>query len=116
MNHALKELSSCYDFGSLESGLRALCSGFGPVSRMDVLPMVDAGKREGVRENAIRRNGSTCVHLRLLIAVVRMRTFRLSASVVYAVPVPVSRREARANLLQQCPYFLGKGLHPRFVD
>ena len=48
MNNALKELSDCGDFGSLESELRALCSGFGPVSRMDVLPMVDAGKRKAV--------------------------------------------------------------------
>lgn len=48
MNQALKDLSSCDDFGSLESGLRALCSGFGPVSRMDILPMVDAGKRKAV--------------------------------------------------------------------
>lgn len=29
-------------------GLRALCSGFGPLSRVDVLPMVDAGKRKAV--------------------------------------------------------------------
>jgi hypothetical protein len=48
MNQALRDLSSCRDFGSLESELRALCSGFGPVSRMDVLPMVDAGKRKAV--------------------------------------------------------------------
>jgi len=48
MNQALKDLSSCGDFGSVESGLRALCSGFGPVSRLDVLPMVDAGKRKAV--------------------------------------------------------------------
>jgi len=48
MNKALKDLSNCGDFGSLESGLRALCSGFGPVSRLDVLPMVDAGKRKAV--------------------------------------------------------------------
>lgn len=48
MNQALRDLSSCGDFGSVESGLRALCSGFGPVSRMDVLPMVDAGKRKAV--------------------------------------------------------------------
>lgn len=48
MNQALKDLSSCGDFGSLESRLRALCSGFGPVSRMDVLPLVDAGKRKAV--------------------------------------------------------------------
>ena len=48
MNQALKDLSSCGDFGGVESGLRALCSGFGPVSRLDVLPMVDAGKRKAV--------------------------------------------------------------------
>jgi len=48
MNKTLKELSNCDDFGSLESQLRALCSGFGPVSRLDVLPMVDAGKRKAV--------------------------------------------------------------------
>jgi hypothetical protein len=48
MNQALRDLSSCGDFGSVESGLRALCSGFGPLSRMDVLPMVDAGKRKAV--------------------------------------------------------------------
>lgn len=48
MNQALRDLSSCGDFGSVESGLRALCSGFGPVSRIDVLPMVDAGKRKAV--------------------------------------------------------------------
>ncbi|MBE0614618.1 MAG: RNA-binding protein [Burkholderiales bacterium] len=48
MNQALRDLSSCCDFGSVESGLRALCSGFGPLSRMDVLPMVDAGKSKVV--------------------------------------------------------------------
>ena len=48
MNQVLRDLSSCGDFGSVESGLRALCSGFGPMSRMDVLPMVDAGKRKVV--------------------------------------------------------------------
>jgi hypothetical protein len=48
MNKALKDLSRCSDFGSLESELRAICSGFGPLSRMDVLPMVDAGKRKSV--------------------------------------------------------------------
>ena len=48
MNQALKDLSHCDDFGSLESALRGLCSGFGPVSRMDVLPMVDAGTRKAV--------------------------------------------------------------------
>ncbi len=48
MNQALKDLSRCDDIGSLESALRALCSGFGPLSRLDVLPMVGAGKRQAV--------------------------------------------------------------------
>ena len=48
MNIALNDLSRCGDFGSLESELRTLCSGFGPVSRLDILPMVDAGKRKAV--------------------------------------------------------------------
>ncbi len=48
MNQALKDLSHCDDFGSLESALRGLCSGFGPVSRLDILPMVDSGKRKAV--------------------------------------------------------------------
>ena len=48
MNKALNELSRCGDFGSLESELRALCAGFGPVSRLDVLPMVDAGIHKAV--------------------------------------------------------------------
>jgi hypothetical protein len=48
MNQALKDLSHCDDIGSVESALRALCSGFGPLSRLDVLPMVGAGKRQAV--------------------------------------------------------------------
>ncbi|MFA5913815.1 MAG: hypothetical protein WC830_09705 [Burkholderiales bacterium] len=48
MNQALKDLSHCNDFGSVEAALRAVCSGFGPLSRLDVLPMVDAGKRQAV--------------------------------------------------------------------
>ncbi len=48
MNQALKDLSHCDDIGSLESALRTLCSGFGPLSRLDVLPMVGAGKRQAV--------------------------------------------------------------------
>lgn len=48
MNQALKELSHCDDIGSLESALRILCSGFGPVSRLDVLPLVGAGKRQAI--------------------------------------------------------------------
>jgi hypothetical protein len=48
MNQALKDLSRCDDIGSLESALRTLCSGFGPLTRLDVLPMVGAGKRQAV--------------------------------------------------------------------
>lgn len=48
MNQALKDLSRCDDIGSVESALRSLCSGFGPLSRLDVLPMVGAGKRQAV--------------------------------------------------------------------
>lgn len=48
MNQALKDLSRCDDIGSLESALRTLCSGFGPLSRLEVLPMVGAGKRQAV--------------------------------------------------------------------
>ncbi len=48
MNPALKDLSHCDDIGSVESALRTLCSGFGPLSRLDVLPMVGAGKRQAV--------------------------------------------------------------------
>jgi hypothetical protein len=48
MNKELKDLSRCDDIGSLESALRTLCSGFGPVSKLDVLPMVGAGKRQAV--------------------------------------------------------------------
>jgi hypothetical protein len=48
MNQALKDLSRCDDIGSLESALRTLCSGVGPLSRLEVLPMVGAGKRQAV--------------------------------------------------------------------
>ena len=48
MNPALKDLSHCDDIGSVESALRTLCSGFGPLSRLDVLPMVGAGRRQAV--------------------------------------------------------------------
>ena len=48
MNQVLKDLSHCDDIGSLESALRVLCSGFGPVSRLDVLPLVGAGKRQAI--------------------------------------------------------------------
>ncbi len=48
MNKALRELSRCEDIGGLESALRTMCTGFGPVSRLDVLPLVGAGKRQAV--------------------------------------------------------------------
>lgn len=48
MNKVLKDLSHCGDIGSLEAELRALCSGFGPITRLDVLPMVGAGKSRAV--------------------------------------------------------------------
>jgi hypothetical protein len=48
MNPALKDFSHCDDIGSVESALRTFCSGFGPLSRLDVLPMVGAGKRQAV--------------------------------------------------------------------
>jgi len=48
MNQALEDLSHCDDIGSLESALRILCSEFGPVSRLDVLPLVGAGKRQAI--------------------------------------------------------------------
>jgi hypothetical protein len=48
MNNALKDLARCGDVGSLESALRALCSEFGSVSQLDILTMIDAGKRQAV--------------------------------------------------------------------
>jgi hypothetical protein len=48
MNNALKDLAQCGDVGSLESALRTLCSEFGSVSRLDILTMIDAGKRQAV--------------------------------------------------------------------
>jgi hypothetical protein len=48
MNNALKDLALCGDAGSLELMLRALCSEFGSVSRLDILTMTDAGKRKAV--------------------------------------------------------------------
>ncbi len=48
MNQALQELSHCGDVRSLESALRAFCSGFGSVSHLDVLSMVGAEKRQAV--------------------------------------------------------------------
>lgn len=48
MNNALKDLAQCGDVLSLESALRALCSEFGSVSRLDILTMTDSGKRQAV--------------------------------------------------------------------
>ena len=48
MNNALKDLTQCGDVGSLQSALRALCSEFGSVSQLDILTMIDAGKRQAV--------------------------------------------------------------------
>lgn len=48
MNDALKDLAQCGDVGSLASALRTLCSEFGSVSRLDMLTMIDAGKRQAV--------------------------------------------------------------------
>ncbi|HUX25861.1 MAG TPA: hypothetical protein VMV87_14725 [Burkholderiales bacterium] len=48
MHQTLKDLSHCDDIGSVESALRTLCSEFGPMSKLDVLPLVGAGKRQAV--------------------------------------------------------------------
>jgi len=48
MNNAMKDLVHCGDVGSLESALRTLCAEFGSVSQLDILTMIDAGKRQAV--------------------------------------------------------------------
>jgi hypothetical protein len=48
MNNALKALALCGDAGSLGAVLRALCSEFGSVSRLNILTMTDAGRRKAV--------------------------------------------------------------------
>jgi hypothetical protein len=48
MNSALRDLTQCGDVGSLQSALRSLCSEFGSMSRLDILTMSEAGKRQAV--------------------------------------------------------------------
>ena len=48
MNNALEDLVECGDVGSLDSALRKLCAEFGSVSQLDILTMIDAGKRHAV--------------------------------------------------------------------
>ena len=48
MNNALKDLVQCGDVRSLESALRTLCAEYGSVSQLDILTMIDAGKRKAV--------------------------------------------------------------------
>jgi len=48
MNSALKDLTQCGDVGSLQSALRALCAEFGSVTQLDILTMIEAGKRQAV--------------------------------------------------------------------
>lgn len=45
---AMTALAHCTDVAGLRSELHALCSVFGPVSRMDILPAPDGGKRQVV--------------------------------------------------------------------
>jgi hypothetical protein len=48
MIHGFKDLAQCADVVSLGSELRALCSEFGSVSRLDILTMTNSGKRRAV--------------------------------------------------------------------
>ncbi len=48
MTHALHELLHCADVKSLESALLNTCSEFGSVSRLDIMTMIKAGKRQAV--------------------------------------------------------------------
>ena len=48
MNIALKDLTQCGDVGSLEWALRTLCSEFGSLARLEILTMIEAGKRQAV--------------------------------------------------------------------
>lgn len=48
MNGAFGSLARCTDVASLRQALQALCSSFGPVSRMNILTTSDCGKRRAV--------------------------------------------------------------------
>ena len=48
MNNASKYLSPCTDVKSLESEMLTLCSEFGSLSQLDILTMIDSGKRQAV--------------------------------------------------------------------
>ena len=48
MNIALEELGRCGDAGSLGSGLRTLCAEFGSLSSLDIMTMIDSGRRKAV--------------------------------------------------------------------
>lgn len=45
MHSPFTALAHCTDVASLQSELHALCSDFGSVSRMNILPTSDGGKR-----------------------------------------------------------------------
>ena len=45
---AMTALAQCTDVASLRSELHALCSDFGAVSRLDILPAPDRAKRQVV--------------------------------------------------------------------
>lgn len=48
MREALKSLTGCADVASLTRALRELCTGFGRVTRIDVLTMAEAQKRHAL--------------------------------------------------------------------
>ena len=48
MTTALNELIQCVDVKSLESALINACSEFGSVSRLDIMTMIKAGKRQAI--------------------------------------------------------------------
>lgn len=48
MNNATKRLTPCTNVRSLESELLAICSEFGSLSQLDILTMINSGKRQAV--------------------------------------------------------------------